>query len=547
MSGELADAKEFVAKHYPGRECIVLSRRELREAGWRGQMKAFRKIKGEALVFFRQALSELQEPQLAAWSGVFHRCRFTVLADSSGQVVTWSRSTLLLDLPRAFASGLCDLFVFAISWMLLQVLRHGARPVSSSPREDADLDLAYLYPFPLDTSLVGGALSHVKGFLSGVASTGSRTEIFSGRPLPVADFLVQLVPARRRLFLFHESRLLSYNVRFALTVRKLLRGRRVGAIYQRHGRFIVAGPLLSRWLGVPFILEYNGSETWVAKYWDPARFRNWLSLCEETALSWANTIVVVSEPLRQDLLQRGIPAERILLNPNAVDPSEFRPECGGLEVRKGLGLTSSDIVVGFVGTFHYWHGTKVLEQAIQRLLQDATTDGVIDRLRFLLVGDGLLRTEMRDNLASHHGSRIFFTGLVSHSQIPAYLDAADILVSPHVRMPDGQPFFGSPTKIFEYMAMGKAVVASNLDQIGQVLKHEHSAWLVEPGDVAELASAVVLLSRNPALRNRLGQNARASALAGHTWQQNAERVLARIHATVPDKVEARTSVQELPG
>lgn len=540
ISGELADAKEFVANHYPGRECIVLPKRELREAGWRGQISAFRKIRGEALVFFRQSLSELQEPQLAAWSGVLHRCRFTVLADSGGQVVIWSRSTLLFELPRALASGLFDLLVFLASWLLLQMLRQGARPAPVAPREDADLDLAYLYPFPLDTSLAGGALSHVKGFLSGVASAGGRAEIFSGRSLPVVDFPVHLVSAKRQWFVFHESRILSYNVRFALAVRKFLRVRRVRALYQRHGRFMVAGVLLSRLSSIPLILEYNGSETWVAKHWDPARFRSWLSLCEETSLSWAHLITVVSEPLRQELLQRGIPEERILLNPNAVDPEIFRPDCGGSEVRSQLGLIPSDVVVGFLGTFHYWHGTKVLEEAIKILLRGEVRDVTIDKLRFLLVGEGLLRSDMMRELTAYVGSRVFFTGLIPHAKVPAYLDAVDILVSPHVPNPDGQPFFGSPTKIFEYMAMAKGIIASNLDQISQVLKHEKSAWVVEPGNAAELASAIVLLARDPSMRNQLGQNARLSALADHTWRQNAERVLVRIRIATAEVARAAT-------
>jgi glycosyltransferase involved in cell wall biosynthesis len=541
LTGELPDAKGFLDKHYPGRECVILSKRELREAGWRGQIKALRKVKGEALVFFRQSLSEVQEPQLAAWSRVLHRCRFTVLADASGQFVSYDRWKLLLGLPLAMASALSDLVVFVTAWVCMQAFK--SRPSSGlgHGRQDVDLDLAYLYPYPLDTSLAGGALSHVKGFVAGVASAGASCEIFSGRSLPVKDFAVQLIPAKRRFFLFHESRMLSYNLRFAITVRRLLRGRHVGAYYQRHGRFVVAGALLSRWSGVPFILEYNGSETWMADHWDPARFRSLLRLCEETSLSQAHLIVVVSEALKQDLLRRGIAEHRILVNPNAVDPTVFQPGCGGDEVRRQFSWAPSDVVVGFLGTFHYWHGINVLERAIQQLLRDEATDDVVGKLRFLLLGEGLLRAEMRTNLEPYLGSKVFFTGVIPHDRVPAYLDAVDVLVSPHVPMPDGQPFFGSPTKIFEYMAMAKGIVASNLDQLSLVLQHEKSAWLVEPGSVNELASAIALLARNPALRNQLGHNARASALAEHTWRKNAERVLARSRASAA-QVIARNAI-----
>ncbi len=301
-----------------------------------------------------------------------------------------------------------------------------------------------------------------------------------------------------------------------------------GALYQRHGRFVVAGVLLSLLSRLPFILEYNGSEDWFADHWDPARFRTWLRLAEDISLARAHLIVVVSEALRQELLQRGVSEDRILLNPNGVDPATFQPGRGGQEVRKQLGVSASDIVVSFVGTFHYFHGTKVLEQAILRILQASPTGTVVDRLRFILVGDGLLQPEMREQLQQYIGRQVIFTGLIPHSQIVAYLDAADILVSPHVPMPDGRPFIGSPTKLFEYMAMGKGIIASNLDQLSSVLKHGSNAWLIEPGNASELASAIILLSQNSDLRNRMGENARACALANHTWQQNAQRVLASV-------------------
>jgi len=150
-----------------------------------------------------------------------------------------------------------------------------------------------------------------------------------------------------------------------------------------------------------------------------------------------------------------------------------------------------------------------------------------------------LRAEMMDDLKAYTGTQVFFTGVVPHTRIPAYLDAADILVSPHVPMPDGRPFFGSPTKIFEYMAMAKGIIASNLDQLSRVLAHRRNAWLVEPGNATELASAIILLAQNPSLRDELGHNARATAVAEYTWRQNAQRVLARIGALSPHQPTAQ--------
>jgi len=530
LTGEIEEAKDWVSLHHPGQRCVVLSKRELRESGWRGQIKAFRKLKGDALIFFARSLSELPEPQLLAWSALLHSCRLTVLADSSGAVIEYRRIDLLFLFPRTIVSALRDALVFFISWFLIRTFRWRARPIPVQPQAHVDLDLAYLYPFPLDASIAGGALSHVSGVLAGIAACGASCEIVSGRTLPPQPFPVSVVPANKRFTLFRESLLLLYNVRFVMAARTKLHGRRVSALYQRHGRFVVSGALLSRWLRVPLILEYNGSEKWMAKHWDPARYLSWLGPCEDASLSRAHVIVVVSEPLKQQLLDRGVQETQILLNPNAVDPDVFRPGCGGSEIRQKLGFTDEDVVVAFVGTFDYWHGTPVMEQAILRLFAEEKTDTFISRLRFLLVGEGGLSNEIRRGLHRYRSDRVRFTGLVSHASVPAHLDSADILLSPHVPMPDGSPFFGSPTKLFEYMAMAKGIVASNLDQLSRVLQHGHSGWMIEPGNAAELASAVLLLAKNPHLRRRLGENARCAALAEHTWKQNAARVLARVQS-----------------
>jgi glycosyltransferase involved in cell wall biosynthesis len=114
--------------------------------------------------------------------------------------------------------------------------------------------------------------------------------------------------------------------------------------------------------------------------------------------------------------------------------------------------------------------------------------------RFLLVGSGSLHGEVEQLLRPEVAARrVIFTGAVPHERVPPLLDACDMLVSPHIPLADGSDFFGSPTKIFEYMAMGKGIVASRLGQIGEVLAHNETALLVEPGNVSELAAAIVKL------------------------------------------------------
>ena len=240
---------------------------------------------------------------------------------------------------------------------------------------------------------------------------------------------------------------------------------------------------------------------------------------ERLNLEAAARIFVVSEVERQNLLRANIPDEKLIVNPNGVDTETFRPNIGGSDARRELGLSEHETVAGFVGTFGPWHGVLTLAQAIASMPDDP-------KVRFLLIGAGRFRDEVEQIIRDAGKERqVIFAGHVDHRRVPALLDACDILLSPHVPLEDGSDFFGSPTKLFEYMAMGKGIVASRLGQIGDVLVDEETALLVEPGNVSELTNAILRLASSAELRASLGAAARAAAVERHTWKQNAQRVI----------------------
>jgi glycosyltransferase involved in cell wall biosynthesis len=290
-------------------------------------------------------------------------------------------------------------------------------------------------------------------------------------------------------------------------------------IYQRYSRFTWAGVEASLMSGRPLFLEYNGSEVWVGKHWDDAGMFSLMERIERLNLNAAARIFVVSEVERRNLLKVGIPDQRIIVNPNGVDVERFHPGVGGEGERARLGAHPDEVLAGFIGTFGPWHGVLELATAITLTARE-------NRIRFLLIGDGKLR-EPAERIISEAGmeDRVIFTGAVKHDRVPALLDACDILVSPHVPLADGSDFFGSPTKLFEYMAMGKGIVASRLGQIGEILKHNESALLVEPGNLRELAAGIEQLAASRELRQRLGERAIKEVVANYTWKHNAERVL----------------------
>jgi len=344
----------------------------------------------------------------------------------------------------------------------------------------------------------------------------SSDSILDNKIVDVPNFLV---PYSYVLGDIIEAFLVAYNITFALAASRILSGRRCSFLYQRYSYFNFSGVILSSLLKVPLVLEFNSSAVWTARITGRTRSLPLMEAIERLNLGKADLIVVVSEVMKRKLIQLGYGSHRILVNPNAVDSGLFGDKANGTAVRKKYDLAER-IVVGFVGIFEAWHGVEVLLEAASAITD--TTDDIV----FLLMGDGILRNRIvniieRRNLQGY----VIMTGLVPLVDLPEYLAACDILVSPHVGFSDGSEFFGSPIKIFEYMAMRKAIVASNLGQIGQVLHHNETALLVPPGDARALAHGILKLSSDRTLREKLGEAARREAVAKYTWEINAKRVL----------------------
>src|SRR5256712_9233343 len=173
------------------------------------------------------------------------------------------------------------------------------------------------------------------------------------------------------------------------------------------------------------IREFRGSEVWIEDDWGRRfRCRALFAGLEEVHLRHADMIVVVSEPLEEYLLGRGVERNRILLLKNGVDPERYRPDLPIGPVRRRLGLDGRT-VIGFIGTFGRWHGAKVLARAALRVA------GERPNVRFLFVGDGVERPEAEAILAgASRREAAVFTGLVPQEEGPVHLAAMDVLVSP---------------------------------------------------------------------------------------------------------------------
>jgi glycosyltransferase involved in cell wall biosynthesis len=529
-SGDASHARELLGTRYPGSEIREFPHRRLRESGFFERIRLLRGFRGQAVVFYFESLYEFRYRQMIECSHFLHRCRETVLCDAGGRWEPMRTYQILRAAPIILLSILLDLKTLVFWWCYLRLRLLRAAPVVAHPNNGV-LEIGYLIPSLASMGSSGGAISHIRGFLYGLKGMGRTCRVFSGTPLAQDAFETEIVDRAKRPYFFWEAAMLSYNFRFACGVQRDLASATPAAFYQRHGRFAIAGALLATRLKVPLILEYNGPEGWIADHWDPTPFRSLIALCEELTLRCAARVIVVSEVLREELAGRGVSADCIRVNPNAVDPDHFYPGRAREAGRKNLNVAPDEVLIGFAGSFSLWHGIEILERAIVKLLSDPSTS----RLRFVLMGNGLLDGEMRSALAVYEKTgKVIFTGSLPSEKVVEYLDASDILVSPHIPMPDGSRFFGSPTKLFEYMAMGKGIVASRLEQLAEVLEHGQTGWLVTPGDVGELAEAIRRLALDPARREALGMAARRAAIERHSWTRNVFWALSDLPAPAGD-------------
>lgn len=379
--------------------------------------------------------------------------------------------------------------------------------------------------------VAGGSVGHIAGVLNELEHFTAPPIFLTTDQVPTVRPGIEthdIVPAEP-FWNFRELPTFVLNDVVERTASAALRGRSIAFVYQRYSLNNYAGIRIARARNVPFVLEYNGSEIWMGRHWGrPVRHEALSERIECLNLTAADLVVVVSRAMQSELVARGVDPARILVNFNGVDEQRYRPDIDAGAVRARLGLGSATIV-GFIGTFGPWHGAEVLARAYAAAI--AADPALARSTRLLMIGDGVGLDAVKQIVAAAGiADAVRFTGLVPQHEGPAHLAACDVLVSPHVPNPDATVFFGSPTKLFEYMATGRCIVASDLEQIGEVLHDGRDALLVPPGDVGALSDAIRRVVADGELRERLGRAARDKAVAHHTWRQHTGRTIDRVRA-----------------
>lgn len=387
----------------------------------------------------------------------------------------------------------------------------------------------------------GGSYGHTCYVAKELAAGADRFVCLLAQRYPLLDELgIHQVVMEPPPAVFDEDTIVNASSHYYPIVKAACEVFRPAYIYERLCLGNYVGALLSRELRVPYLVEYNGSEISMQRsFAGTAPFYEDVYLkAEEAAFRQATVVSVISEPVKTALVLRGVDPGKILVNPNGADLDHYRPappeEKRG--IRRGLGFADTDRIVGFTGTFGGWHGIDVLTAAVSRICSAA------EDIKFLIIGDGTHKAALDAEVARQRlGDRVRRVGRVPQAEGARLLKACDIYVSPHnSHMVDGR-FFGSPTKVFEYLAMGGGIVASDLEQIGEVLSpalrasdlmrpdvvvtNERSV-LCTPGDVGEFVDSVVGLARRPDLCRMLGRNARQAVADHYSWQHHVARLWA---------------------
>ncbi|MCI0730663.1 MAG: glycosyltransferase family 4 protein [Chloroflexi bacterium] len=296
----------------------------------------------------------------------------------------------------------------------------------------------------------------------------------------------------------------------------------VDLIHERFNLLALGGAWASRKLGIPFVLEVNADLLEQRKFKGiPERglrrlFAEWATrMCFNAAAK----IICISASLKDHLSSKwSVEESKLTVLPCAADVEAFGPNHNAELVRRGLGLTTEPVVI-WVGGFYPWHDLDLLLESFIQVLQRHPN------AKLVLVGEGQTRPAVAQKVLQNGlGHAVIMTGAVAHTRVPEMLSMAEVAVVPSAPIPASRGGTGTPLKLFEYMAAGKAIVATALNQASDVIRDGQNGLLVEVGDVNGFAEGMLRLLNDPVERGRLGQNARRRAVEQYSWEEYTRRL-----------------------
>ncbi len=288
----------------------------------------------------------------------------------------------------------------------------------------------------------------------------------------------------------------------------------------RNGQVALA---LRERFGLPVVYEVRGflEESWLSRRVDTDgtsgretdRYRLERAL-ETSVMASADLVTTLGTVMRDEIISRGIAPEKIVVAPNAVDARFLEAQTSAVELRYELGIADKEITIGVISTLYAHEGIPTLIDAVRILLDQGAP------VRLLIVGDGPERESIARQIKAVGLEEIsLLTGRVPFNDIHRYYSAIDVFCVPRIKARVSD--LVTPLKPIEAMATARAVVASNVGGLAEVISYGENGVLVTPDDAVALADAIAPLLYDPELRSRLGNAARSWVLEHRTWDQVA--------------------------
>lgn len=278
-------------------------------------------------------------------------------------------------------------------------------------------------------------------------------------------------------------------------------------ILETHLALNLAGKIASETTSVPLVVD-DLAPVWEEEQQYGVGLKKKAGQIYGQVVDRAAKLVAVNTVIKRYLIGENVPENKICVVENGIDEEFFHFGIDGHKQRRNYGFREDEVVIVFVGSFQPYHRVDILLKAFAEIKSALTT-------RLLLVGDGVNLSRSKsvaDTLGL--GNRVVFTGRIPYDEVSSFMAAGDIAVMPATNE------YGNPMKIYEYLALGKVVVAPNQETITEIVEHKRDAYLFERENISSLTYALENLVEDPSTRAQLGMAALQTAKK-HTWSMRA--------------------------
>ncbi|WP_231295823.1 glycosyltransferase family 4 protein [Colwellia sp. PAMC 21821] len=375
---------------------------------------------------------------------------------------------------------------------------------------------------------------HIRGVVKGLRQLNNNVDILSlpgaepeAEEVSASTEQVQQAPTRKSSFsllsdltkhvpeFVFEIFELAFNLIAVIRLRRTVKEKKITLIYERYSLFMFSSVWWAKRHNLPIVLEINDS-CQVQR----VRLLTFKKLAEKIE-GWifknATGLVFISTRFKEVAEQAYGEIAPSVVSPNGADLDKFIiDETSGSALRSKLGIEDK-IVLGYVGAFVHWHGIDwFVDLACQRLKDTP-------ELVLLLVGDGVAFEGIRNRvIEAGVESQVILPGKVPHHEVSSFLSAMDLGI-----LPDSNDY-GSPMKLFEFMAMGKGMIAPDFSPIAEVVQDNETSWLFPAGDKQACIDKVFEIVNDRKAHKAVGANARAYIERERQWKHNAAQLLSLV-------------------